>query len=647
MTQALELFREALLIRRVEEKLLQLFSEGRLSGTIHSCVGQEFSAIAFAGQLQKGDFVFSNHRCHGHYISFLKDHEGLIAEILGKKTGVCSGIGGSQHLCGNNFYSNGIQGGIVPVAAGMALAKKLCNSNSIGVVFIGDGTLGQGVVYETMNIISKWDIPLLIICENNYYAQSTKSETNLAGDIIKRAEAFGIRTLRSETFSPQDLVKKAKESIDMVRKEKKPVFHLVETYRLYPHSKGDDHRDPAEIETFRNRDPLYNFARENQEAYEQLLIEVDSSIDVAIKRHLSADEISIKDYYPARKEEAPILWIPIESIKKRQGELINDFFMKSMAADDKVIFMGEDVLSPYGGAFKIAKGLSVKYPERVFATPISEPAITGIANGLALAGFRPFLEIMFGDFVTLCMDQIINHASKFHHMYNAQVSCPVVIRTPMGGYRGYGPTHSQTLDKFLIGIDNITTLALNSLIDPSVIYENILESSEHPVIVIENKADYAKRIADKRLPHYKYERTKGSYPLAKISPVFAKPTITLVTYGGMVDLVLSSLPVIFEELELITEVYVLTQLSPLNPLELNIVRQAAEKTKKLFVVEEGSAFAGVGSEIITSVVEESSQAIKLGRVASLPLPIPSSPSLEKCVLPDVGTIIKTIKERLA
>src|SRR4029079_18410075 len=127
---------------------------------------------------------------------------------------------------------------------------------------------------------------------------------------------------------------------------------------------------------------------------------------------------------------------------KRQVELINAFFVKKMNEDKLSLFIGEDILSPYGGAFKVARNLSTLFPDRVCSTPISEAAITGISNGLALAGFKPYVEIMFGDFVTLAMDQIVNHASKFHHMYNGKATCPVVIRTPMGGKRGYGPTHS-------------------------------------------------------------------------------------------------------------------------------------------------------------------------------------------------------------
>ena len=135
-------------------------------------------------------------------MAFTKDYKRLIAELMGFESGVCGGVGSSQHICANNFYSNGIQGGIVPVAAGMALGNKLSGKKNIGVVYIGDGTLGQGVLYETMNMISKWSIPLIIVCENNYYAQSTHQSINLAGNITDRAKAFDIKTEESSTENP-------------------------------------------------------------------------------------------------------------------------------------------------------------------------------------------------------------------------------------------------------------------------------------------------------------------------------------------------------------------------------------------------------------------------------------------------------------
>lgn len=633
------IIKEALRIRRVEEKFLELFSNGQLNGTVHTCVGQEFSAIAFAGQLKKRDFVFSNHRCHGHYIAFTGDVRGLLAELLGKASGVSGGIGSSQHLCNKNFYSNGIQGGIVPVAAGYALGNKLKGNDAIGIVFIGDGTLGEGALYETMNIISKWEIPLLIVCENNFYAQSTPQNINLAGDILSRASAFGIQTYEGDTWNPESLINKARVAIDNVRSSVKPAFFLVNTYRLNAHSKGDDDRNKEEVESFRKKDFLHIFSEEEPGYYNMYLDVVNQEIDAWVDEILKEQELPLEDYYQKKEVVSDTNWIPLESINKRQVELINKFFRDKLVSDDRAVFLGEDILSPYGGAFKVTKELSVLRPDRVFSTPISEAAITGISNGLALNGFKPVGEIMFGDFVTLALDQIINHASKFYHMFNKKATCPVVIRTPMGGRRGYGPTHSQTLDKFLVGIDNVKTVALNTFYDAGIIYESVF-SEEHPVLVIENKTDYGKRILASRLNNFIYERNQDAYPVARVKPVVSAPTLTIVAYGGMADELLAMLEAIFLETDLKPELIVPSLISE---LPIDIIVQSVSNTNKLVVIEEGSVYAGIGSELIASISEKLTN-IKVKRIAAYPVPIPAVKSLEHAVLPGKQRIIQEIKE---
>ena len=634
------LIKEALRIRKVEEKFLSLFSEGKLNGTVHTCVGQEFSAVAFAGQLKKKDFIFSNHRCHGHYIAFTGDIRGLIAELLGKSSGTCGGIGSSQHLCNNNFFSNGIQGGIVPVAAGYALGNKLKNNRAIGVVFIGDGTLGEGALYETMNIISKWEIPLLIVCENNFYAQSTPQHINLSGDIRARAEAFGIRTYKGDTWEPEILMGKANQAIEYVREETRPCFFLVDTYRLNAHSKGDDDRDPVDVARYRERDFLQIFQNEESSYYQLYSESIGAEIDNMVNEILLENDLSLDSYYEKKDHKDSDNWKPLEPINKRLVELINHFFREKILSDKRTIFLGEDILSPYGGAFKVTKELSFLRPDQVFSTPISESAIVGISNGLALNGFRPITEIMFGDFMTLAMDQIINHASKFHHMFNKKVNCPVVIRTPMGGRRGYGPTHSQTLDKFLVGIDNVRTVALNTFINPGTIYQAV-SAEEHPVIVIENKTDYGKKILGHISSHFVYECNEDAYPVTRIRPFVAKSTLTLFAYGGMADMVASFLQELFTETDFIPELIIPSLISD---LPVGILSESVSKTGRLVVIEEGTPYAGIGSEIIASVIEESGLRIQVKRIAAFPVPIPSVKSLEHIVLPEKNRIIQEIKE---
>ena len=607
---------------------------------MHTCVGQEFSAIAFAGQLKKKDFVFSNHRCHGHYIAFTGDTRGLLAELLGKASGTSGGIGSSQHLCNNNFFSNGIQGGIVPVSAGYALGNKLKQNGAIGIVFIGDGTLGEGALYETMNIISKWEIPLLIVCENNFFAQSTPQHINLAGDIRARAAAFGIKTFKADTWDPEWLMGEAKKAIDYVRDEIKPGFFLVDTYRLNAHSKGDDDRDPAVVNSYREKDFLQIFEQGSPSYYKIYQDAIAEEIDHMVDEILQEEDLPLAAYYEHQEHVSNTDWAPLESINKRQVELINRFFREKIEQDASTIFLGEDILSPYGGAFKVTKELSLLRPGQVFSTPISESAITGISNGLALNGFKPFAEIMFGDFMTLAFDQIINHASKFYHMFNKKVNCPVVIRTPMGARRGYGPTHSQTLDKFLIGIDNVKTVALNTFINPAIIYEAVYEE-RHPVLVIENKTDYGKKMLQHVAKNFVYERNHDVFPVVRIRPAISQPTLTIVAYGGMADIVAAALEEIFMQTDFKPELIVPSLISQ---LPVDMVAAAAAGTGRLLVIEEGTAFAGIGSELIAAVAEITGTGIKVKRIAAFPVPIPSVKSLENMVVPEKTRIISEIKE---
>lgn len=633
------ILKEALLIRRVEETFLELFSKGKLNGTVHTCVGQEFSAVAFAGKLNQDDFIFSNHRCHGHYLSFTKDTYGLIAELMGKKVGTCGGVGSSQHLCNKNFFSNGIQGGIIPVAAGYALANKIKKNNNIGIVFIGDGTLGEGVLYETMNIISKWNIPLMIVCENNFYAQSTPQSVNLSGDISKRPEAFDIKTFKSNTWDIEELLKNASESIDFVRTNGKPVFHLVDTYRLNAHSKGDDDREKSEIESFRVKDILNQFAQVERQLYDEYASHIDSMINEIVTEVENKSELKIDEYHQEEITSTSDIWEEITIENRRQVELLNEFFNLKMLLDEKTIFIGEDILSPYGGTFKVSKNLSFKFPDRVFSTPISEAALTGISNGLALAGFKPYAEIMFGDFVTLAMDQIVNHASKFHHMYNGKINCPVVIRTPMGGKRGYGPTHSQTLDKFLVGIDNVKTIAINTLLNPAEIYESV-HKELHPVIVIENKIDYGKKIGSHLVKNYSIKKNRELYPVVIATPMKSIPTLTIVTYGSCADWIIDNIENIFSETDYIPEVIVLSKICP---LDYSQILKSVKKTKRLVFVEEGSRTNGVGSEAIASIIERTDFKIYVKRIGAMDVPIPAVKSLENIVLPGIDLLIKELK----
>lgn len=247
---------QMLRIRHFELRALEEFTKGKLFGTTHTCIGQEADAVGVIGALRRTDVVFSNHRGHGHYLAHGGDMRALAAELMGKATGVCGGVGGSQHLHFENFYSNGVQGGIVPCATGIALAEKRMSRGTIVTVFLGDGTMGEGVVYESLNIASLWALPILFVVENNRYAQTTPIEANLAGDIASRFKAFGIETLELDSTDALQIRVQAEGLVASVRKTMSPRALVIHTYRLAPHSKGDDFRDPAEIKHFQQFDPI-------------------------------------------------------------------------------------------------------------------------------------------------------------------------------------------------------------------------------------------------------------------------------------------------------------------------------------------------------------------------------------------------------
>jgi TPP-dependent pyruvate/acetoin dehydrogenase alpha subunit len=257
VTTLAALYERMLFIRRFEETLLDLFSQGKLVGTTHTYIGQEANGVGVIDHLDPAvDTIFSNHRCHGHYLAFTDDAFGLLSEVLGKATGTCGGKGGSQHLYNGNFYSNGVLGSIVPVATGIALAEKKKRTGAVSTVFLGDGTLGEGVTYESLNMASLWKLPVLFVVENNGYAQSTPVELELAGSIRARAEAFGVATDELDTTDVEEVRAAAGRALAHIRETGEPFWLVLHTYRFSPHSKGDDNRDPAEIEARRERDPL-------------------------------------------------------------------------------------------------------------------------------------------------------------------------------------------------------------------------------------------------------------------------------------------------------------------------------------------------------------------------------------------------------
>jgi TPP-dependent pyruvate/acetoin dehydrogenase alpha subunit len=293
MPSAEEFYAGLYRIRRFEETVLENFPKGVFFGTTHTYLGQEADAVGVLHALQADDIVFSNHRCHGHFLAYGGEPRALFAELMGKASGVCGGRGGSQHLHWRNFYSNGVQGGIAPVALGMALAEKLKGNRSATVAFLGDGTLGEGVVYETLNMASLWRAPVLFVVENNHIAQTTPIELALAGSLLGRFQAFSIPAWELLSSDVEEIAGVAGPLLEEVRQEQSPCALILHTCRFGPHSKGDDTRPPEEIERLRReRDPLQiQAARLDADAR----LSIEAQIDAEIRR---AFQLALADPYP-------------------------------------------------------------------------------------------------------------------------------------------------------------------------------------------------------------------------------------------------------------------------------------------------------------------------------------------------------------
>ena len=328
----------------------------------------------------------------------------------------------------------------------------------------------------------------------------------------------------------------------------------------------------------------------------------------------------------------------------RCADALNEALHEVFAQRDDVVLIGEDVLDPYGGAFRITRGLSERWPDRVLTTPISEESLFGVAAGMAMRGRRPILEIMFGDFIALGFDQIVNGISKFPFMYDGKVTVPLVVRTPMGGRRGYGPTHSQSLEKLLVGVPGIVVVATSECHDlGALLSQAVLD--DRPVFLIENKLMYGRpnrRPEGGYVDEFRCTESAGRYPALTFSGnELGGGVATIVTYGGMLPLALAAAAELILEHEVFCEIVALSQLLP---VDLEPVLESVTRTGAVVTAEEGTRTGGIGAEVAAQVQELAWRELRrpVLRVAAADVPIPAAPGLEEEALPQAQDIVDAV-----
>jgi pyruvate/2-oxoglutarate/acetoin dehydrogenase E1 component len=325
-------------------------------------------------------------------------------------------------------------------------------------------------------------------------------------------------------------------------------------------------------------------------------------------------------------------------------ESLNKSLHKLFEENSDVFFIGEDVLDPYGGAFRVAKDLSSKYPDRVITTPISEASIVGFGTGLALKGKHPIVEIMFGDFITLIADQLINSAVKFNQMYNNKVNVPLVIRTPMGGYRGYGPTHSQTLESIFFNVSNLKIIAPSHFHNPGELLANAVLKENNPVLFIENKILYPENLISKNNIDELFEFSivfNSDYPAVKLRNKDTKKSdILIICYGGVSKIAYEAAKNIFLNEEICADVLIP---SLVKPVQDDLIGFTKMNYEKILIVEESIKYAGWGAELSAQIYEgRSAGNIKIKRIGAKSFVMPGSKVLEDFILPNSKEIEKEL-----
>ncbi|WP_344861745.1 dehydrogenase E1 component subunit alpha/beta [Amycolatopsis ultiminotia] len=636
------MYRRMRLIRQFEDRASRLYRNNEIPGFLHLSIGQEASATGACWPLDDRDVITSTHRGHGHCIAKGIDVEGMFAELMGKETGTCRGRGGSMHIADPRrgvFGANGIVAAGVPIAVGAATAAQLRGSGGVVLAFFGDGAVAQGMFHEAANLASVWQLPVIFFCENNKYAEFSPIATQTRAPLADRAPGYAMdfhAVDGNDVVAVADLVGRLAGEL---RNGAGPVLVEAETYRWHGHYEGDPlkYRDPGELAEWQERDPLVRLAarlRGLGEDPDALDASVDAEIDTAVAKARAASP-------PAPETLHHFVGVPREPVPEpaeatgevfRTMDAIRTALEHELETDDTVFLAGIDV-GAGGNVFGLTRGLAEKFPGRIRDTPISESAIVGAGVGAAMAGLRPVVEIMYFDFIGVCLDQLMNQAAKLRFMTGGAVSLPMVVRTQFGAGKSSGSQHSQSLEALLAHIPGLTVVMPSTPADTYGLLRAAIRDP-NPVVFIENRLMYGRKGPQPPETHL--------IPLGKAVIRRAGTDVTLVSYSKLVHDcadVAGQLAAQGISVELI-------DLRTIAPLDTETVLRSLAKTGRLVVAHQGVGEFGVGAELAAVAAREGFWTLDAPviRVGAESTPAPYSPSLERVWLPSKETIAAAVRE---
>ncbi|MFI6622823.1 pyruvate dehydrogenase complex E1 component subunit beta [Streptomyces sp. NPDC050528] len=637
----LEMYRRMRRIRRFEERASDLYKATEIPGFLHLSIGQEASAVGACWPLGPRDGITSTHRGHGHVLAKGLDSASMMAELMGKEAGTCHGRGGSMHIAdpGLGIYgANGIVGAGLPIAAGVATAAKLRAAGDVVVAFFGDGAVAQGMFHEAVNLAAVWDLPVVFLCENNHYSEFSPEAEQHRAPLSARAAGYGVEYQHVDGNDVLAVAQTMTGIVARLRAGGGPVLLEAETYRWHGHYEGDPerYRPAEEVAAAKERDPLLVARRQlDAAAADAVDEEIDKEIEAAIDWARSLPEPApetLHDYVSAPRlpvpEPAPL---PADAEIFRSMDAVRLALEHELTTDPSVFVAGIDV-GAGGNVFGLTRGLAQAFPGRVRDTPISESAVVGTAVGAAMAGMKPVVEIMYMDFIGVCLDMLLNQAAKLRFMTGGRASMPLVVRTQFGAGRSSGSQHSQSLEAILAHIPGLTVVMPSNPADTYGLLRAAIQDP-NPVVFVENRLQYGLKGPKPPADHL--------IPLGKAKVVREGTDITLVSWSRMVQDALAAAELLAGE-GISVEVI---DLRTISPLDRETVLASLAKTNRLVIAHEAVRDFGVGAELAAMAVDEGFWHLDapVTRVAPPPVPAPYAPSLERVWLPSRDTIAETLR----